>query len=192
MLAVCGQMLKSENRLKNNTVVGTVMSNMGLEIFTNKAGIHFEKTGVGDRYVLERMLEKDFIIGGEKSGHVIFLDYNTTGDGMLTALQLLRAKVKANKEMSELASIMHNLPQVLVNVKVSNDKKELYKTDSEILAAIKSADEALLGRGRTLIRASGTEPLIRVMLEGDNVEEINAFALKIAQAIETACDGKIV
>ena len=94
--------------------------------------------------------------------------------------------------MSELASIMHNLPQVLVNVKVSNDKKDLYKTDSEILAAIKSADEALLGRGRTLIRASGTEPLIRVMLEGDNVEEINAFALKIARAIETACDGKIV
>lgn len=192
VLAVCGQMLKNENRLKNNTVVGTVMSNMGLEIFTNKAGIHFEKTGVGDRYVLERMLENDFIIGGEKSGHVIFLDYNTTGDGMLTALQLLRAKVKANKEMSELASIMHNLPQVLVNVKVSNDKKELYKTDSEILAAIKSADEALLGRGRTLIRASGTEPLIRVMLEGDNIEEINAFALKIARAIETACDGKIV
>jgi len=147
---------------------------------------------VGDRYVLERMLENDFIIGGEKSGHVIFLDYNTTGDGMLTALQLLRAKVKANKEMSELASIMHNLPQVLVNVKVSNDKKELYKTDSKILAAIKSADEALLGRGRTLIRASGTEPLIRVMLEGDNVEEINAFALKIARAIEAACDGKIV
>ncbi len=192
VLAICGQMLKADGKLKQNTIVGTVMSNMGLEIFANKAGISFEKTGVGDRYVLERMLEKGYNIGGEKSGHVIFLDYNTTGDGMLTALQLLRAKVLAKKEMSELASVMHNLPQVLVNVKVDNSKKELYKTDASILAEIKKADDALIGRGRTLIRASGTEPLIRVMLEGDNVKEINSFALSIAKQIERTCDGKIV
>lgn len=192
VLAVCGKMFKEENRLKNNTVVGTVMSNMGLEIFTRKADINFEKTGVGDRYVLERMLEKGYSVGGEKSGHVIFLDYNTTGDGMLTALQLLRAKVLSGKEMSELTSVMHNLPQVLVNVKVSNGKKELYKTNAEIAGEIAKADTALKDRGRTLIRASGTEPLIRVMLEGDDVEEINKFALNIAQAIEKNCDGKIV
>lgn len=192
VLAICGQMLKAEGKLKQNTIVGTVMSNMGLEIFTNKAGISFEKTGVGDRYVLERMLEKGYNIGGEKSGHVIFLDYNSTGDGMLTALQLLRAKVLAKKEMSELASVMHNLPQVLVNIKIDNSKKELYKTDETILAEIKKADDALKGRGRTLIRASGTEPLIRVMLEGDNVEEINNFAIAIAKQVEKKCNGKIV
>ncbi len=192
VIAVCSQMLKSEGRLKQNTVVGTVMSNMGLDIFAAKNGITVEKTGVGDRYVLERMLEKGYCIGGEKSGHVIFLDYNSTGDGMLTALQLLRAKVLSGKEMSELASIMHNLPQVLVNIKVDNSKKELYKTDESILAQISKANDALTGRGRTLIRASGTEPLIRVMLEGDNVEEINTFAIKIAKQIEKVCNGKIV
>lgn len=192
VLAICGQMLLKEDRLKRETIVGTVMSNMGLDIFANKNHIHLEKTGVGDRYVLENMLENGYVLGGEKSGHVIFLEYNTTGDGLLTALQLLRAKVKENKEISALASQMKNLPQVLVNIKVDNSKKDLYKTDQNILNEIKQADEALLGRGRTLIRASGTEPLIRVMLEGENEEEINGFAIKIAKAIESACSGKIV
>ena len=191
IMAVCANMLKKEGRLKKNTVVGTVMSNMGLDIFAQKHGIKIEKTGVGDRYVLEKMLEEDYSLGGEKSGHVIFLEYNTTGDGLLTALQLLRAKAIEKKEMSVLAEDMKNLPQVLVNIKVDNEKKELYKTDENILNEIKIADEALKGRGRTLIRASGTEPLIRVMLEGEDEREINEFALKIAKAIEKACDGKI-
>ncbi len=191
IMAVCGNMLKKEGRLKKNTIVGTVMSNMGLDIFAGKNGITIEKTGVGDRYVLEKMLEDDLSLGGEKSGHVIFLEYNTTGDGLLTALQLLRAKAIEKKNMSVLAEDMKNLPQVLVNIKVANEKKELYKTDENILKEIKAADEALKGRGRTLIRASGTEPLIRVMLEGDDVQEIDSYALKIAKAIEKACDGKI-
>jgi phosphoglucosamine mutase len=191
VLAICGSMLKNEGKLKRDTIVGTVMSNMGLDIFANKNNIRLEKTTVGDRYVLENMLENGYVLGGEKSGHVIFLEYNTTGDGLLTALQLLRAKVLADKEMSVLAKDMQNLPQVLVNIKVSEEKKSLYKTDGNILKEIKNADSALLNRGRTLIRASGTEPLIRVMLEGDNVEEIGDFALKIAKAIEKACDGKI-
>ncbi len=191
IMAVCGNMLKNEGRLNKNAIVGTVMSNMGLDIFARKNGITVEKTGVGDRYVLEKMLQDDLSLGGEKSGHVIFLEYNTTGDGLLTALQLLRAKVMAKKDMSILAEGMKNLPQVLVNIKVENDKKDLYKTDESILKEIKEADEALAGRGRTLIRASGTEPLVRVMLEGDNVQEIDFYALKIAKAIEKACDGKI-
>lgn len=192
VLAICGKMLINEGRLKGDTIVGTVMSNMGLDIFANKNNIHLEKTTVGDRYVLENMLENGYVLGGEKSGHVIFLEYNTTGDGLLTALQLLRAKVIANKEMSVLAQDMKNLPQVLVNIKVDNSKKELYKTDENILNEIKQADQALAGRGRTLVRASGTEPLIRVMLEGENEEEINGFALKIAKAVEKVCSGKIV
>lgn len=192
VLAICGQMMLNEGRLNKNTIVGTVMSNMGLDIFANKNNITLEKTAVGDRYVLENMLENGYSLGGEKSGHVIFLEYNTTGDGLLTALQLLRAKAIAKKEMSVLAHEMKNLPQVLVNIRVDNDKKDLYKTDQNIINEIKKADQALLGRGRTLIRASGTEPLIRVMLEGDNVEEIDAFALSIAKAIEKVCGGKIV
>lgn len=192
VLAVCGRMLLNEGRLNKNTIVGTVMSNMGLDIFASKNNMKLEKTTVGDRYVLENMLENGYSLGGEKSGHVIFLEYNTTGDGLLTALQLLRAKAIEKKEMSVLAGDMKNLPQVLVNIKVENDKKDLYKTDQNIINEIKKADMALAGRGRTLIRASGTEPLIRVMLEGDNVEEIDAFALSIAKAIEKVCNGKIV
>lgn len=192
ILAVCGRMLKKEGRLRKDTIVGTVMSNMGLELFARKNNIIFEKTAVGDRYVLEKMLENSYSIGGEKSGHIIFLEHNTTGDGMLTALQLLRAKVLAGKEMSELASEMQNLPQVLVNIKIDNSKKSLYKTDANITGQIEKADRILAGRGRTLIRASGTEPLIRVMLEGNDIDEINGLALAIAKAIETACDGKII
>lgn len=192
VLAVCGRMLLNEGRLNKNTIVGTVMSNMGLDIFASKNNMKLEKTTVGDRYVLENMLENGYSLGGEKSGHVIFLEYHTTGDGLLTALQLLRAKAIEKKEMSVLAGDMKNLPQVLVNIKVENDKKDLYKTDQNIINEIKKADMALAGRGRTLIRASGTEPLIRVMLEGDNVEEIDAFALSIAKAIEKVCNGKIV
>jgi phosphoglucosamine mutase len=192
ILAICSRMLKSEGRLKKDIVVGTVMSNMGLDIFAAKNGIKVEKTAVGDRYVLEKMLNDDLSLGGEKSGHVIFLEYNTTGDGLLTALQLLRAKAKTGLTMSVLSDGMKNLPQVLVNVKVDNSKKELYKSDESIIKEIKAADEALKNRGRTLIRASGTEPLIRVMLEGDNVQEIDMLALNIAKAIERTCDGKIV
>ncbi len=191
IMAVCGSMLKKEGRLKKDTIVGTVMSNMGLDIFCQNNNLNIEKTGVGDRYVLEKMLQDDLSLGGEKSGHVIFLEYSTTGDGLLTALQLLRARAIEKKEMSVLAEGMRNLPQVLVNIKVDNDKKDLYKTDESILKEIAIADEALKGRGRTLIRASGTEPLIRVMLEGEDEKEINDFALKIAKAIEKTCDGKI-
>jgi len=191
ILAICGLMLHKENKLKNNTVVGTVMSNMGLDISVRQNHIELKKTAVGDRYVLECMLKEGYSLGGESSGHIIFLDYNTTGDGILTALQLLRAKVLANLEMSELASVMEKLPQVLVNIRIDNAKKGLYDKDPLILDEIKKAEEALADTGRVLVRASGTEPLVRVMLEGTDKETINQLAINIAEAVARQLDGEI-
>lgn len=191
ILAVCGLMLQKENRLNKCTIVGTVMSNMGLDIAALQNGLSLEKTAVGDRYVLECMLREGYSLGGEKSGHIIFLDHNTTGDGTLSALQLLRAKVLAGEEMSEVASVMQNLPQILVNIQIDNAKKSLYNTDPAILEEINTAEAALKGRGRVLVRASGTEPLVRVMLEGPDKEEINQYALRIAQAVARQLNGEI-
>lgn len=189
VLAVCGRLLQQEGRLKNSTVVGTVMSNMGLEAALTPAGINLEKTAVGDRYVLENMLKNGYTLGGEKSGHVIFLEYNTTGDGMLTALQLLRAAVKAKKPLSSLAAAMENYPQVLVNITVDNMKKPQWETDGEIMSAVQQAQTALSGQGRVLVRASGTEPLVRVMLEGRDLTKIREHAAGLSAVIARRLDG---
>jgi len=184
IIAVCGKHLKEQGKLNKDVVVVTVMSNLGLDIALNKEGISAVKTKVGDRYVLEEMLKEDYKLGGEQSGHVIFLDYNTTGDGIVTGLQLASVVKESGKTLSELASMMKELPQILVNATVPNDKKDIYKTDSEIVEEIKKMEERLHGCGRVLIRPSGTEPLVRVMLEGENQEELDEMAHSLAKLIE--------
>lgn len=183
LLMMCAKYLKDQGKLKDNTLVVTVMSNLGLDIAAKKEGIKLVKTKVGDRYVLEEMVKDNFVLGGEQSGHVIFLNYNSTGDGLVTALQVAALRAKANKSLSELASIMKELPQVLVNAKVPNDKKNIYLEDAEIIASIKEIEDKLNGVGRVLIRPSGTEPLVRVMLEGENQEEIDKMANDLANLI---------
>lgn len=183
IMVICAKYLKEHKLLKDNVLVTTVMSNLGLDIALEKEGIKSVKTKVGDRYVLEEMLKEGYKLGGEQSGHVIFLDFNTTGDGLITGLQLASIIKKSGKTLSQLASVMRELPQVLVNAKIPNDKKEIYKTDSEIVTEIKNIEEALHGCGRVLIRPSGTEPLVRVMLEGENQEEIDKMAHSLAKLI---------
>lgn len=183
ILAICAKHMKAKGTLKNDTVVATVMSNMGLDIAMKKEKINVAKTTVGDRYVLEEMLKNDYNIGGEQSGHIIFLDHNTTGDGLLTALQLLAVIKESGKKLSELAAVMTELPQVLVNAKVKNENKSKYSEDAEIAQAIKEVKDKLKDKGRVLIRQSGTEPLIRVMLEGENKSEIKEDAERIADLI---------
>lgn len=184
IMAICGKYMKESGKLNKDTVVVTVMSNMGLDIALKKENIKTVKTKVGDRYVLEEMLKEGYKLGGEQSGHIILLDYNTTGDGLVTALQISSIVKKSGKTLSELASMMHELPQVLVNAKVPNDKKDIYLKDSEIVEEIKNMEEKMDGRGRVLIRPSGTEPLVRVMLEGENQSEIDKMAHTLAQMIE--------
>ncbi|HDK7168428.1 TPA: phosphoglucosamine mutase [Clostridium botulinum] len=185
ILAICGKELKKQGKLKKNTIVVTVMSNLGLDIAMKKEEINTIKTKVGDRYVLEEMLKNDYAIGGEQSGHIIFSDYNTTGDGLVTALQLAHIVKESGKTFSELCSIMKELPQVLVNAKVPNDKKDIYLKDEEIKSEIDTITKNLDGSGRVLIRPSGTEPLVRVMLEGENQEEIDKLAHDLAKLIES-------
>lgn len=173
---LCAKYLKDLGKLKNDTLVVTVMSNLGLDIASKKENIKTIKTKVGDRYVLEEMVKDGYVLGGEQSGHIIFLDYNTTGDGLVTALQVAAIKKRSGKNLSELAGIMKELPQVLVNAKVPNDKKNIYLEDEEIVNEIKRIEDTLDGVGRVLIRPSGTEPLVRVMLEGEDQEEIDKMA----------------
>ncbi len=183
VLAICGKYLKEKGRLKNNAIVGTVMSNLGLRKFCESENINFVTTKVGDRYVLEEMLNKDYVIGGEQSGHVIFKEYANTGDGELTSLMVLNILSERKCKLSELASIMDKYPQVLVNVNVTKEGKTSFGEDAEINALIKKYEEELNGDGRILIRASGTENLIRVMIEGKNTEEISRMANDIADLI---------
>ncbi|WP_291647681.1 phosphoglucosamine mutase [Clostridium sp.] len=183
ILMLCAKHLKDLGKLKDDTLVVTVMSNLGLDIACKKENIKTIKTKVGDRYVLEEMVKDGYILGGEQSGHIIFLDYNTTGDGLVTALQVAAIKKRSGKTLSELAGIMKELPQVLVNAKVPNEKKNIYLEDEEIINEIKKIEEALHGAGRVLIRPSGTEPLVRVMLEGENQEEIDKMAHGLADLI---------
>lgn len=187
VLAVCSSYMKEKGTLKNNTLVVTVMSNLGLDIAMKERNINVVKTKVGDRYVLEEMIRSSYIIGGEQSGHIIFLEHNTTGDGLLTALQLLSIMRKKGKSLSELASIMTELPQVLHNARVNNDKKDAYNTDEVIVSEIKKIEGRLDGCGRVLIRPSGTEPLVRVMLEGKDKEELENMAKNLADLIEERC-----
>lgn len=146
-------------------------------------GINIERTKVGDRYVLERMLEKNDTLGGEQSGHIIFLDDNTTGDGLVSALHVLQVMTDTKKKLSELASVMEIYPQALVNAKVPNHKKEHYMEYAEIEEAIKELERKFNGEGRVLIRPSGTEPLVRVMIEGKDQKEIDKEARKLAELI---------
>lgn len=184
MLVVCGLDMKQRGTLKNNTVVGTVMSNLGFEKVLQKAGCQVIQTNVGDRYVLEKMLEDGYNIGGEQSGHIIFLDYNTTGDGLLTALQLLSIMKREDKKMSKLVRVMEKFPQVLENAKVLEDNKRDYDKDEEIQKEIKRIEDRFKGEGRVLIRPSGTEPLVRVMIEGKDQREIEEYAVGLARLIE--------
>ncbi|WBW98082.1 phosphoglucosamine mutase [Oceanirhabdus sp. W0125-5] len=184
ILAICAQYLKEKNKLYDNTVVVTVMSNMGLDIAMDKIGVKCVRTIVGDRYVLEEMKNKGYRLGGEQSGHIIFLDHNTTGDGLLAGLQLATILKNKEKKLSELASIMRELPQILVNATVPNNMKDIYIKDAEIAEEIRKIESAMNGRGRVLIRPSGTEPLVRVMLEGENQSEIDKYAHELAELIE--------
>lgn len=182
VLAICGIYLKNKGLLKKDTVVATVMSNMGLEVALKKAGINLVRTKVGDRYVLEEMLKNGYTLGGEQSGHVIFLNYHTTGDGMISGVNLLNVMVDEGKKLSELRQVMKVYPQVLINVRVAD--KTGYDTNEHIQKVIKE-NEALLGdRGRILVRPSGTEPLIRVMVEGEQQDLIEKVAKSVAQVIE--------
>ncbi len=184
ILAILSNSFKNKGLLKKDTVVATVMSNLGLDKYAQNNGINLVQTKVGDRYVLEEMLKNGYNLGGEQSGHVICLDYNPTGDGILTSILLIRAMLEQNKTASEIAGIMKAYPQVLVNAKVNSSKKDEYKNDPEIKAEIEKLESEFSGNGRVLIRASGTEPLIRVMIEGENQEYIRKRATELAKFIE--------
>ncbi|MBD5545385.1 MAG: phosphoglucosamine mutase [Lachnospiraceae bacterium] len=184
IMAIIGSHMKNKKTLKDDTIVATVMSNLGFFLMGEKEGIKMEQTKVGDRYVLERMKEIGANLGGEQSGHIIFLDENTTGDGLLSALHLLQVMVETGRPLSELSGIMEVLPQALVNAKVPNHKKESYMEYPEIAKAISSLTEKFAGEGRVLIRPSGTEPLVRVMIEGKDQTQIEEEAKKLAALIQ--------
>lgn len=184
IMAIVGNHMKSKGELKNDTIVVTVMTNLGFTLMAKEQGIHIEQTKVGDRYVLERMREIDASLGGEQSGHVILLNENTTGDGLLSALHLLQVLVETEKPLSELSKIMTVLPQALVNAMVPNHKKENYMDYPEIADAIAELEKKFDGEGRVLIRPSGTEPKVRVMIEGKDQDEITADAKNLAELIQ--------
>ena len=186
IMAIVGNYLKEKGQLKHNTIVATVMSNLGLFLMAEKEGITVEKTKVGDRYVLERMKEIGASIGGEQSGHVIFLDENTTGDGLLSALHLLQVVKESGKKLSELAHIMEVMPQALVNAAVPNQKKATFLENPAIADAIGKLEAKYAGEGRVLIRPSGTEPLVRVMIEGKDINVIRQDAKDLAELITKA------
>ncbi len=181
IMAICANSLHQGKRLRRNTLVATVMSNLGLDLAMKERGIKVLHTQVGDRYVVEEMARGGYNLGGEQSGHLIFLDYNTTGDGVLSALQVLAVMKRENKRLSELAKIMTPFPQVLLNVPV-RQKKDPQRIP-EIASLLKKIEAKLVDRGRILVRSSGTESLIRVMVEGEDEKEISAFAEQIAECI---------
>ena len=187
IMAVCGSYMKRQGTLTGHTIVGTVMSNLGLHEFCNKNGLRLVCTPVGDRNVLEKMLEYGYRIGGEQSGHMIFIDYATTGDGQLTALQFLQILKRSGKKASELAGICPQYPQVLVNVRLENvpGLKERIMDAPELRAAAQQEEEAMAGEGRVLVRASGTEPLIRVMVEAKTVEIAQSCADRLVELVNS-------
>ena len=184
IMAIISDYLRRKGKLKKDTIVATVMSNLGLHKYARDNGLELLQTKVGDRYVLEEMLKDGFNIGGEQSGHVILLDYNPTGDGILTSLMLIIAILEKEQKASEVASIVKLYPQVLINAKVDSSKKYDYEKDKEIKLAIDKLEKEFAGNGRVLIRPSGTEPLVRVMIEGENQEDITKKAKQIADLIE--------
>ena len=191
IMGICAKAMKAEGRLKKDTLVVTVMSNIGLKKRMTELGINVAETKVGDRYVLEEMLKEGYSIGGEQSGHVIFLDKNTTGDGMLTAIQVLDVMKSTGRRMSALANDIPIYPQVLVNVIVDNEIKHQAMEDQDLWQRIREVEGKLGSSGRVLVRASGTEPIIRVMLEGQNTDEISDCAIYIVKVLEQKYKGKI-
>lgn len=184
ILAILAKSMRARGRLKGDTLVVTVMSNLGLDIFASAESLNLAKTKVGDRYVLEKMLAEGFCLGGEQSGHIILLDYATTGDGILSALALLDALQSNRQPLHEAAAVMTVLPQVLRNVRVANGDKERALADAEFEAACQDCATRLANRGRVLIRPSGTEPLIRIMLEGEDQAMIETMAESLAAILE--------
>jgi len=184
IMSICGWYRKCRGELVNNTIVATVMSNLGFFKMAEEKGINIEKTNVGDRYVLERMLLTNATLGGEQSGHVIFLEHNTTGDGLITALQLLKVMKADNAPLSELNKIMKVMPQVLLFAMVDNSRKSEFESHPVIKAEIDALNEKYKDNGRVLIRASGTEPKVRVMIEGADEEMIRADAERVVKMVE--------
>ncbi|MTI94166.1 MAG: phosphoglucosamine mutase [Firmicutes bacterium] len=182
IMLICARHLKEQGLLKDNTLVVTVMSNMGLQLAARDLGIKTVATKVGDRYVLEAMLKGEYSLGGEQSGHVIFRRYATTGDGILTGLQLMEIMSQTGSSLADLSKVMERLPQVLVNVRVAS--KDGWESNQRINEAIAGAEVQLGDRGRVLVRPSGTEPLIRVMLEGPEQEQLAVLAQGIADVIK--------
>lgn len=184
MMAICALDMKKRGKLSHDTVIGTIMTNMGFVRFCKDNGLSFIATKVGDRFVLEEMLLGDFNFGGEHSGHIIFRDFASTGDGQLSAIQLLSLMRREGKRMSELASVMTSYPQVSINVTVSQEGKLAFYTDPQVQEAIQAAKDALGEDGRIIVRVSGTEPLIRVMAEGQDLAEIDRIARKTAAVVQ--------
>lgn len=181
IMAICAAELKKKGKLVDDTLVVTVMSNLGLHVAMRNIGVRCDVTAVGDRYVLESMINNGYVLGGEQSGHVIFADFATTGDGLITATQVLAAMQKTNRTLANLASIMTVFPQVLVNVRVKS--KDGWETNAAIRQAIAEAEAKLGDTGRILVRPSGTEPLIRVMAEGPDQGELDALAAAVAAVV---------
>ncbi len=190
ILSILAMDLIEKNELKNNTIVGTIMTNLGLSIMAKEKDFNLEKTAVGDRYILERMLQEGYNLGGEQSGHIIMLDYNNTGDGILSAIKIAEILCRSGKAFSELNTYMKMLPQVLVNAKVPKSRLRDYETNEIILEEIKILEDKYAGNGRVLIRPSGTEPLVRVMIEGLDENEMAIDAKKLAKIIERTLEGE--
>ncbi len=185
IMIICGKYLNENGKLKDNTIVSTVMSNLGFDIATKQNDMKYIKTKVGDRYVVEAMRNGNYSLGGEQSGHIIFLEHNTTGDGLLSGVQLINVMKNTGLKLSELAKVMNVYPQILLNAKVSNENKHKYLEDDDIVKAIEKIEEFYDGEGRVLIRPSGTEPLVRVMIEGKNQEELRVHASELVELIES-------
>lgn len=183
IMAICALDMMQRGDLAKNTVVGTIMSNMGFSKFCSENGINFEATKVGDRYVLEKMLSNGYNFGGEQSGHVIFHDFSTTGDGELTAIQLMDVLKRKKLKLSDARRIVTSFPQVIVNVRVDGNKKYLINEDNDVFKVLCEAREVLNGNGRIVVRESGTEPLVRVMVECADVDKIQDIADKVAVKI---------
>lgn len=183
IMAVCAARMKQQGKLRGGAFVATILSNMGLHAYAKKMGVKIACANVGDRYVLEMMLKKGYILGGEQSGHVIFLEYASTGDGQLTAIQFMNILKHSGKKCSEIAAEVEPWPQVMINVKVPNTEKKTIAERPEVKKSMEEA-EAMLGEGRILVRASGTEALVRVMVEGLDAEKVQQAAEIVAKTIE--------
>ncbi len=183
LLCICANMLKQQDLLPGNLVTATVMSNQGFINYMNAIGCELKITCVGDRYVLESMLQSGCTLGGEQSGHIIFLDHSTTGDGILSSLQVMKAVLHSGKKPSELSDEITIYPQILVNAMVKNENKNKYLKDPEIAIEIEAIEKEMNGNGRVLIRPSGTEPLVRVMLEGEDLDQMVLLAQRLATLI---------